>query len=39
MRELTMTTTLLRALRFTWRFLMADGKDMSYLTQARQRAL
>ena len=39
MRELTMTTTLLRALRFAWRFLMADGKDMSYLTQARERAL
>lgn len=34
-----MRSTLLRALRLTWRFLMADGRDMSYLTQARQRAL
>lgn len=34
-----MSTTLLRVLRLTWRFLMADGKDMSYLTQVRQRAL
>jgi hypothetical protein len=34
-----MTTALLRALRLSWRFLMADGRDMSYLNQARHRAL
>ena len=37
--ETTMTTALLRALRLSWRFLMADGRDMSYLNQARHRAL
>lgn len=32
-------TALLRALRLGWRFVMADGRDMSYLNQARHRAL
>jgi len=36
---MAMKTTLMRALRLGWRFLMAEGRDMSYLNQARHRAL